>query len=181
MGSLAERAVHLLAAVIICAVAMISSGLANAQQEAITATVVGEKIQKVGFRAMIQKQAIMYNLAGFARNNPDGTVGVDLQGDKDRIDKVIDVIRAGNKKSSTENIISESPASFDPALKTFTVLGWTSTSRNITTPYDLIFNLRPADNEISEKAAKTIWNTIAESVLKGEDLAKFMKHLEDDE
>ena len=74
MGSLAERAVHLLAAVIICAVAMISSGLANAQQEAITATVVGEKIQKVGFRAMIQKQAIMYNLAGYARNNPDGTV-----------------------------------------------------------------------------------------------------------
>ena len=36
---------------------------------------------------MIQKQAIMYNLAGYARNNPDGTVGVRLQGDKDRMDK----------------------------------------------------------------------------------------------
>jgi hypothetical protein len=47
---------------------------ANAQQEAITATVIGETIQKVGFRAMIQKQAIMYNLAGYARNDPDGTV-----------------------------------------------------------------------------------------------------------
>ena len=45
-------------------------------------------------------------------------------------------------------------------------------------PYDLVFNLRPANNEISAKEAKAIWNTIAESTLKGEDLAKFMKHLE---
>ena len=52
---------------------------------------------------MIQKQAIMYNLAGSARNNPDGTVSLSLQGDKDRIDKVLDAIRAGNKKSSTGN------------------------------------------------------------------------------
>jgi len=41
--------------------------------------------------------------------------------------------------------------------------------------------LRPADNEISGKEAKAIWSAIAESTLKGEDLAKFMKHLEDDE
>ena len=47
-------------------------------------------IQKVGFRAMIQKQAIMYNLAGYARNIPDGTVSISLQGDKNRIDKVLD-------------------------------------------------------------------------------------------
>ena len=48
------------------------------------ATVIGEKVQKVGYRAMIQKQAIMYNLAGYPRNNPDGTVGLELQGDEDR-------------------------------------------------------------------------------------------------
>ena len=48
-------------------------------------------------------------------------------------------------------------------------------------PYDLVFNLRPANDEIPAKEAKAIWNTIAESTLKGEDLAKFMKHLEDDE
>jgi hypothetical protein len=44
--------------------------------------VIGENIQKVGYRAMIQKQAIKYNLAGYARNNPDGTVGVGLQATK---------------------------------------------------------------------------------------------------
>jgi hypothetical protein len=50
---------------------LLTAGAASAQQQAITATVNGAKIQKVGFRAMIQKETIMYNLAGFARNKPD--------------------------------------------------------------------------------------------------------------
>ena len=29
--------------------------------------------------------------------------------------------------------------------------------------------------------AKAVWNKIAESTLKGDDLAKFMKHLDDDD
>ena len=77
----------LLAAVLASGSALLTAGAASAQQQAITATVTGAKIQKVGFRAMIQKEAIMYDLAGFARNKPDGTVEVRLQGDKDRIDQ----------------------------------------------------------------------------------------------
>ena len=69
----------------------------------------------------------------------------------------------------------------DPSLKTFTVYAWTSTSRNITNPYDLVFQLRPNDDEISPKQAKAVWNRIAESTLKGDDLAKFMKHLDADD
>ena len=65
----------------------------------------------------------------------------------------------------------------DPNLKTFTVFGWTSTSRNITNPYDLIFHLRPTDDELSKKEAEAAWNAIAESTLKGDDLKKFMKRL----
>ena len=156
---------------------MLAAGEASAQQEAITGAVSGEKIQKVGFRAMIQKHAIMYNLAGYARNNPNGTVSVSLQGDKDRIDKTLEAIRAGTKRSSTNNTVSEQPAQLDPNLKTFTVFRWTSTSRNITNPYDLVFNVRPANDEISKKEAEAAWNTIAEGALKGDDLAKFMKHL----
>ena len=145
------------------------------------ATVIGEKVQKVGYRAMIQKQAIMYNLAGYPRNNPDGTVGLELQGDEDRIARTLEAVSAGNKKSSQANIIGEAQASLDPNLKTFTIFSWTSASRNITNPYDLVFNLRPANIEISEKEASAVWNSIAEGTLKGEDLAKFMKHLNDDE
>ena len=171
----------LLAAVLAGASALLSAGAASAQQTAITATVAGEAIQKVGFRAMIQKGAIMGNLAGSARNNPDGTVAVTLQGGKDRIDQLLAAIRAGNKKSSKDNTIAEAPAAVDPNLKTFTVFGWTSTTRNITNPYDLVFHLRPANDQISRHDAKAVWNTIAEGALKGDDLAKFMNHLDDDD
>jgi acylphosphatase len=179
MGSLADRVIRLLASVLIWGIA--TAVAATAQQEAITATVIGENIQRVGFRAMIQKQAIMYNLAGYARNNPDGTVGVRLQGDEDRIAKTLESISAGNRRSSKANIIGEAPAALDSNLKTFTVFSWTSTIRNILNPYDLVFHLRPTNNDISLKEAEAVWNTIAESTLKGEDLAKFMTHLEGDE
>jgi acylphosphatase len=160
-----------------CAAVPTSARENKANQEAVSGTISGEKIQKVGFRAMIQKQAIMLNLAGAARNNPDGTVGLSLQGDKKRIDKVLDVIRAGNKKSSTGNAVNLTDAPLDANLNTFTVYAWTSTSRNITNPYDLVFHLRPTDGEISKTEAAAVWNTIAESTLKGDDLAKFRNHL----
>ena len=166
---------------LIFAAAMLTASEASAQQEAITGTVSGEAIQKVGFRAMIQKQAILYDLAGAARNVPDGTVSISLQGDKDRIDKALAAIRVGSKKSSRNNVVNVTDAAVDPNLKTFTVYGWTSTSRNITNPYDLVFQLRPANDELSKKAAGAVWNTIAESTLKGDDLAKFMQHLDSDD
>jgi acylphosphatase len=171
----------LLAAVLASGTAVLTAGAASAQEEAITATVTGAAIQKVGFRAMIQKEAIMLNLAGSARNNPDGTVKVSLQGDKDRIDQVLAAIRAGSKKSSKDNTIAQVPAAVDPNLKTFTVFAWTSTTRNITNPYDLVFPLRPGNDKISRQDAKAVWNKIAESTLKGDDLAKFMKHLDEDD
>ncbi len=169
------RIVPLLVAGLLWGGAMLTAG------EAITGAVSGEAIQKVGFRAMIQKQAIMYNLAGYARNIPDGTVGVSLQGEKNQIDKALEAIRAGSKKSSRNNTISAADAALDPNLKTFTVVGWTSTSRNITNPYDLVFHLRPGNNEISPKKAAAAWNAIAESTVKGDDLVKFMKHLDTDD
>jgi acylphosphatase len=181
MGSVPNRSVQLLASILICGIATAVPVAANDQQEAITATIMGEMVQKVGYRAMIQKQAIMYNLAGYARNDADGTVGVRLQSNKDRIEKTLEAISAGTKTSSKANIIGEIQTVLDPNLRTFTIFGWTSQSRKISNPYDLVFNLRPADDPISSKEAKVVWNTIAESTLRGEDLAKFMKHLEDDE
>ena len=167
----------LMVAGLACATAPTSAREPKADQAAVSGTISGEKIQKVGFRAMIQKQAIMYNLAGAARNNADGTVSLSLQGDKKRIDKVLDVIRAGNKKSSTGNTVSLADAALDPNLDSFTVYAWTSTSRNITNPYDLVFHLRPTDEEVSKNEAAAAWNSIAESTLKGDDLTKFKNHL----
>ncbi len=147
------------------------AGSATAQQKhAISATVTGND-QHVGFRAMIMKQAIKYDLAGSAKNDKDDIVRFTLQGDADRIATAIAAIREGTKKSS--NIaVSTTDAAVDPALSTFTVIDWTSTSRNITTPYTLVFKLRTDDTVVSKTETKEVWHNILKTTLKGEDLKK---------
>jgi Acylphosphatase len=70
------RLALLLVGSLVCGAAVLTAGAASAEQQAIKGVVSGAMIQKVGFRAMIQKQAIMYNLPGYARNIPDRTVSI---------------------------------------------------------------------------------------------------------
>ena len=83
----------------------------------------------------------------------------------------IGAIREGTKKSSNIKVTT-APAAVDPALSTFTIIDWTSTTRNITTPYTLVFKLRDSDKAISKSEAKDVWRGILNSTLKGEDLKK---------
>ena len=101
-----RRMALLLVAVLVCGITLFAADEARAHEDAITGVVSGRQIQKVGFRAMIQKHAIMLNLAGSARNNPNGTVSISLQGDKDRIDKALEAMRAGSKRSSSGNKVT---------------------------------------------------------------------------
>jgi acylphosphatase len=140
------------------------------QKQAISATVTGND-QHVGFRAMVMKQAIKYNLAGSAKNERDDIVQFTLQGDANRIDAAIAAIREGTKKSSDIEV-STTEVAVDPSLSTFTVIDWTSTSRNITTPYTLVFKLRVDDAVVSKTEAKQVWHNILETTLKGDDLKK---------
>jgi len=142
---------------------------------AISATVTGND-QEVGFRALVMKQAIKYNLAGSAVNERNQIVRFTLQGTADRIDGAIAVIREGTKKSSKIEV-NTAPASVKSALNTFTIDAWTSTSRNITDPYNLVFKLRAEDDVISKSQAKDVWHEILQTTLKGDDLKK----LDDDE
>ena len=128
------------------------------QKQAISATVTGND-EKVGFRAMIMKQAIEYNLAGEAKNKPNDIVEFTLQGDPQRIDQAVAAIREGTKKSSNI-VVKTTPAAVDPSLATFTVVDWTSTTRNITNPYTLVFHLRPNDTVIAKGDAKDAWHQI---------------------
>jgi acylphosphatase len=148
----------------------------NAKAQNVTAVsgIVTGNVQEVGFRAMIQRRAIQYNLAGSVENKSDESVQFFLQGDDDRIDKALNDIRKGTKKSSDVNV-SVSPASVRPDLQTFTVIGWTSVTRNITQPYDLVFNLRPDDTTISKDEAKKVWSAICEKAVKGADSGKCSK------
>jgi acylphosphatase len=147
------------------------AGTAAAQQKhAISATVTGND-QHVGFRAMIMKQAIRYDLAGSAKNDNNDIVRFTLQGDADRIETAVAAIREGTKKSSNIEV-STTEAAVDPALSAFTVIDWTSTSRNITTSYTLVFKLRADDSVVSKAEAKDIWHSILRATLKGDDLKK---------
>jgi acylphosphatase len=140
------------------------------QKQAISATVTGND-QHVGFRAMVLKQAIAYNLAGSAKNDANMIVHFTLQGDQKRIDKALAAIDEGTKKSSGIKV-STAPTAVDPALNTFTVVDWTSTTRNITNPYTLVFKLRADDSVISKADAKAVWHGILQSTLTGDDLRK---------
>jgi acylphosphatase len=139
-------------------------------KEAISGTVTGND-QHVGFRAMIMKQAIEYNLAGYAKNLPNDVVSFRLQGDTDRLDNAVAAVRKGTQKSSHIEVTT-TPATVDQALDNFTIVAWTSTSRNITTPYDLVFKLRPKDKTLSDADVKDVWHGILKSTLKGDDLKK---------
>ncbi len=150
--------------------AMFAFGTFAGSPQAISATVTGND-QHVGFRAMIMKQAIKYNLAGSAKNDRDDIVQFTLQGDADRIDEAIAAVREGTKKSSNIEVRTTA-AAVDPTLSTFTVIDWTSTSRNITTPYTLVFKTRLDDAVVSKTEAKEVWHNILETTLKGDDLKK---------
>ncbi|MGB7713416.1 MAG: acylphosphatase, partial [Pseudolabrys sp.] len=141
--------------------------------------IVTGNVQEVGFRAMIQKRAIEYNLAGSVENNKeDKSVRFILQGDKDRIDQALKAIRKGTKKSSNVNV-SVSPAPAKADRNSFTVVGWTSVSRHILHPYNLVFNLRPSNTTIKKGEAKKIWLEICTKTVTGEDSGKCKKDKKD--
>jgi acylphosphatase len=140
------------------------------KRDAVLATVTGND-QQVGFRALVMKQAIAYNLAGSASNDANEIVQFTLQGEKKRIDSALAVIQKGTKRSSDIKVTTV-PAEFDPALETFTILDWTSSSRNITTKYNLVFKLRAGDVVITPADAKAAWHQILENTLDPADLKK---------
>ena len=141
-----------------------------AKQDAVAATVTGND-QQVGFRAAVMKQAIEYNLAGWAKNDANQIVHFVLQGDKDRIASAIATLQQGTKRSSDIQIATTA-TDVDPALNGFTIVDWTSSSRNITTPYTLVFPLRADDAAISTGDAKEAWRQLLEDSLDADDLKK---------
>jgi acylphosphatase len=150
------------------------------QKQAISATVTGDD-QQVVFRAMVMKQAIECNLAGFAKIKTSnraiyasGRSGSYQLGDCNDTRGAVTIpgVTAEGTRRSSNIEVSTIPAAVDTALNTLTVVDWTSSSRHVTTPYALVFKLRRSDEEISKSAAKAVWHQILQTTVKGDDLRK---------
>jgi acylphosphatase len=57
--------------------------------------VVTGRVQGVWFRAFVADAARRYGVAGFARNEPDGSVLVELEGGQEAVSSVIEQCRIG--------------------------------------------------------------------------------------
>ncbi|MED4970419.1 acylphosphatase [Geobacillus sp. NFOSA3] len=57
--------------------------------------IVHGRVQGVGFRYFTQYEALKRQLTGWVRNNDDGTVELEVQGNEEAIQLFIDTIREG--------------------------------------------------------------------------------------
>ena len=53
------------------------------------------RVQHVGFRWRARQAALKFGCTGWCRNNPDGTVSMEIQGTEVKINLVIAAIRCG--------------------------------------------------------------------------------------
>lgn len=68
------------------------------------------KVQGVFFRQSAKEKADELNIKGFARNEPDGTVYIEAEGDENSIQNFIDWCKRGSDAAHVDNIHkSESP------------------------------------------------------------------------
>jgi acylphosphatase len=61
-------------------------------------------VQAVGFRVTVHASARSLEVAGWVRNNPDGTVEAELEGPADRIDLLVDWFRRGPRGARVDAI-----------------------------------------------------------------------------
>jgi acylphosphatase len=78
------------------------------------------RVQGVGFRYFTMQQAKLFGLNGYVKNRTDGSVEVEVEGEKEIIDKFKSVLEQGPGFSSVENVeISLHP--YEAKFNQFTV------------------------------------------------------------
>lgn len=53
------------------------------------------RVQGVGFRFFTQKTALQFQLSGWVKNEPDGSVTFEAQGDKGHLEPFLDLLKKG--------------------------------------------------------------------------------------
>ena len=70
----------------------------------VRARVVG-LVQGVSFRASAQSNAESLNLSGWARNEPDGSVTLEIEGANTKVDALVDWCRQGPPGARVDNVV----------------------------------------------------------------------------
>jgi acylphosphatase len=70
------------------------------------------RVQGVGFRWFVEREAHILGIAGWVRNNPDGTVEVLAQGTRDQLSGLHSRLREGPRAARVDSVevSDESPA-----------------------------------------------------------------------
>jgi acylphosphatase len=61
-------------------------------------------VQGVFFRAETRDRAVSLRLSGWVRNNPDGTVEAAFEGDRERVESMIEWCRRGPALADVEDV-----------------------------------------------------------------------------
>ena len=78
------------------------------------------RVQGVAFRAFVQKTARELGLAGWVKNNPDGSVSGYAEGDKGLLIEFIKQVRIGNRWSDVSGL-EEQAQSFTGDFSSFDI------------------------------------------------------------
>ena len=80
------------------------------------------RVQGVGFRWFVEREAHILGLAGWVRNNADGAVEVLAQGTVEQLSSLRDRLRQGPRAARVDRV-DESSANLTQGLKTFRIEG----------------------------------------------------------
>ena len=84
--------------------------------------VVRGRVQGVGFRWFVEREAHILQLAGWVRNNPDGSVEVLAQGTRDQLSGLHSRLREGPRASRVDSV-DVTEADVTSGLASFRIAG----------------------------------------------------------
>ena len=64
-------------------------------------------VQGIFFRGFIKENAERHDVKGFTRNLEDGKLEVFLEGDADKVNKMIEICKQGPKNAIVKNVLME--------------------------------------------------------------------------
>lgn len=84
--------------------------------------VVSGRVQGVGFRWFVREAARRHRLAGWVRNNPDGSVEIEVSGDDGELESFTTAIRKGPPGAHVDEVREATVSAGPPLPQPFTII-----------------------------------------------------------